>query len=125
MAAWHSKASYLLDIYQESDPLMAHLMAAVYLYATRLNYVSPDLEWLANAYVAEMKMKIEMQGDSTSWTPETKATLEAEIRHAFFDNKAKADTLLGKGVVRPLFDPDKVRSVESPSDRQGSDVRLM
>jgi hypothetical protein len=125
MAAWHSKASYLLDIYQESDPLVAHLMAAVYLYATRLNYVSPDLEWLANAYVAEMKMKIEMQGDSTSWTPETKATLEAEIRHAFFDNKAKADTLLGKGVVRPLFDLDKVRSVESPSHRQGSDLLLM
>lgn len=90
---------------------MAHLLAAVYLYATRLNYVSPDLEWLANAYVAEMKMKIEMKRDSTTWTPETRATLEAEMRHAFFDSKAKADTLLGKGVVRPLFDPDKIRSV--------------
>jgi hypothetical protein len=109
MAAWHSKASYLLDLYQESDPHISHLMAAVYLYATRLNYVSPDLEWLANAYIAEMKMKIEMQGDSTTWTPETRASLEAEIRHAFFDNKAKADTLLRKGVVRPLFDPDKVK----------------
>lgn len=84
-------------------------MAAVYLYATRLNYVSPDLEWLANAYVAKMKMKIELQGNSTFWTSETRAKLEAEIRHAFFDSKAKADTLLGKGVVRPLFDPDKVR----------------
>jgi hypothetical protein len=112
MAAWHSKASYLLDMYQKSDPLVSHLMAAVYLYATRLNYVFSDLEWLANAYVAELKMKIEIHGDSTSWTPETKATLEAEIRHAFFDNKAKADTLLGKGVVRPLFDPDKVRAVQ-------------
>jgi hypothetical protein len=111
MAAWSSKASYLLDIYQESDPYVAHLMAAVYLYATRLNYVSPDLEWLTNAYVAEMKMKIETRGDSTTWTPETKAGLEAEIRHAYFDNKSKADTLLGKGVVRPLFDPEKTRSV--------------
>lgn len=109
MAAWYSKASYLLDLYQKSDPHISHLMAAVYLYATCLNYVSPDLEWLANAYVAEMKMKIELQGDSTTWTPETRASLEAEIRHAFFDNKAKADTLLGKGVVRPLFDPDKVK----------------
>jgi hypothetical protein len=113
LAAWYSKASYLMDLYQESDPYVSHLMAAVYLYATRLNYVSPDLEWLANAYVAEMKMKIEMKGDSTTWTPETRATLEAEMRHAFFDNKAKADTLLGKGVVRPLFDPDKIRSVYS------------
>jgi hypothetical protein len=109
MVAWYSKASYLLDIYEESDPYVAHLMAAVYLYATRLNYVSPDLEWLANAYVADMKMKIERHGDNTTWTPETRATLEAELRHAFFDSKAKADTLLGKGVVRPLFNPDKVK----------------
>jgi hypothetical protein len=71
MAAWYSKASYLLDIYQESDPSVAHLFAAVYLYATRLNYVSPDVEWLANAFVAEMKMKIGMWRDSTTWTPET------------------------------------------------------
>lgn len=109
LAAWYSKATYLLEIYQGTDPHVAHLLAAVYLYATRLNYVSPDLEWLANAYVAEMKMKIEQQGDSTTWTPETRATLEAELRHAYFDNKAKADTLLGKGVVRPLFDPDKIK----------------
>jgi hypothetical protein len=109
VAAWSSKATYLLDIYQETDPAVSHLMAAVFLYATRLNYVSPDPKWLANAYVAEMKMKIEQRGDSTTWTPETSASLEAEIRHAYFDNKAKADTLLGKGVVRPLFDPDKPR----------------
>jgi hypothetical protein len=69
MAAWYSKATYLLEIYQETDPAVSHLLAAVYLYATRLNYVSPDLEWLANAYIAEMKMKIEMRGDSTTWTP--------------------------------------------------------
>jgi hypothetical protein len=105
----YTKATYLLDIYQKPDTQVAHLMAAVYFYATRLNYVFPDLEWLANAFVAEMKMKIEQPGDSTTWTPETRATLEAEIRHAFFENKAKADTLLGKGVVRPLFDPDKPR----------------
>jgi hypothetical protein len=43
---------------------------------------------------------------------DARASLEAELRHAFFDTKAKADTLLGKGVVRPLFDPDKVRSVK-------------
>jgi hypothetical protein len=109
LAAWHSKATYLLDLYQETDPYVSHLMAAVYLYATRLNYVSPDLEWLANAYVAEMKMKIELRWDSTTWTPETRANLEAEMRHAFFDSKSKADTLLGKGVVRPLFDPDKIK----------------
>jgi hypothetical protein len=107
LTAWYTKASYLLDMYQESDAQVAHLLAAVYLYATRLNYVSPDLEWLANAFVAEMKMKIRQKGDSTTWTPETRATLEAEIRHAFFESKAKADTLLGKGVVRPLYDPDK------------------
>jgi hypothetical protein len=112
MAAWSSKATYLLEIYQETDPAVAHLLAAVYLYATRINYVSPDLEWLSNAYVTEMKMKIEQRGDSTTWTAETKASLEAEMRHAFFDNKAKADTLLGKGVVRPLFDPDKIRWVK-------------
>jgi hypothetical protein len=112
LAAWYFKASYLLEIYQETDPAVAHLLAAVYLYATRLNYVSPDLEWLANVYIAEMKMKIEQRGDSTTWTPETRASLEAEIRHAFFDNKAKADTLLGKGAVRPLFDPDKIRLVK-------------
>jgi hypothetical protein len=109
LAAWYSKATYLLDLYQETDPYVSHLMAAVYLYATRLNYVSPDLEWLANAYIAEMKMKIEIQGDSTTWTPETRAKLEAEMRHAYFDSKSKADTLLGKGVVRPLFDPDKIK----------------
>jgi hypothetical protein len=44
MAAWYSKATYLLDIYQETDPFVSHLMAAVYLYATCLNYVLPDLE---------------------------------------------------------------------------------
>jgi hypothetical protein len=93
---------------------MAHLLAAVYFYATRLNYVSPDPEWLANAFVAEMKMKIEQKGDSTSWTPETRASLEAEIRHLFFESKAKADTLLGKGVVRPLYDSHKPRSVNLP-----------
>jgi hypothetical protein len=114
MAAGAFKASYLLDIYQESDPHVAHLYSAVYLYATRLNYVSPDLEWLANAYVAEMKMKIESRADSTTWTPKTRASLEAEMRHAFFDSKAKADTLLKKGVIRPLFDPDKIRSVHFP-----------
>jgi hypothetical protein len=108
LVAWYSKASYLLEIYQEPDTQVAHLLAAVFFYATRINYVSPDLEWLANAYVAEMKMKIEEKGDSTKWTPETSASLEAEIRHAY---KAKADTLLGKGVVRPLFDPDKPRLV--------------
>ena len=107
LTAWMTKATYLFDIYQESDSQVAHLMSAVYLYATRLNYVSPDLEWLANAFVAERKMKIEQAGDSTTWTAETRATLEAEIRHAFFESKAKADTLLGKGVVRPLYDPDK------------------
>jgi hypothetical protein len=112
MAAWSSKATYLLEIYQETDPAVAHLLAAVYLYATRINYVSPDLEWLSNAYVAEMKMKIEQRGNSNTWTAETKASLEAEMRHAFFDNKAKADTLLGKGVVRPLFDPDKISWVK-------------
>jgi hypothetical protein len=123
MPAWYSKAIYLLEIYQETDPHVAHLMAAIHLYATRLNYVSPDLEWLANAYVAEMKMKVEQKGDSTTWTPETRAALEAEMRHAFFDNKAKADTLLGKGVVRPLFDPDKIRSANlSSSGRTGKNV---
>lgn len=109
LAAWHTKATYLLDMYQEADAQVAHLMSAVYLYATWLNYVSPDLEWLANAFVAKMKMKIEQRGDSTTWTLETRASLEAEIRHAFFESKAKADTLLGKGVVRPLYDPDKPR----------------
>jgi hypothetical protein len=44
LAAWYSKATYLLELYQESDPHISHLMAALYLYATRLNYVSPDLE---------------------------------------------------------------------------------
>ncbi|GAQ85469.1 reverse transcriptase [Klebsormidium nitens] len=107
MAAWYTKASYLFDIYQEPDSQVAHLLAAVYFYATRLNYVSPDLEWLANAFVAERKMKLEQAGDSTTWTPETRASLEAEIRHAFFNSKAKADTMVGKGTVRPLFDPDK------------------
>jgi hypothetical protein len=125
MAAWYSKASYLLDIYEESNPYVSHLLAAVYLYATRINYVSPDLEWLANAYMAEMKMKIEMKGDSTSWTPETRASLEAEMRHAYFDSKAKADTLLGKGVVRPLFDPDKIRLVKtSPSFVRSVEISL-
>ncbi|GAQ83241.1 hypothetical protein KFL_001400240 [Klebsormidium nitens] len=114
LPAWSTKAAYLFDIYQESDSQVAHLLSAVYLYATRLNYVSPDLEWLANAFVAERKMKIEQAGDSTTWSAETRATLEAEIRHAFFESKAKADTLLGKGVVRPLFDPDKPPRFQSP-----------
>jgi hypothetical protein len=109
MAAWYSKATYLLDLYQETDPHVSHMLAAVYLYATCLNYVSPDLEWLANAYVAEMKMKNAQQGGCSTWTPEPRAKLEVEMRHAFFDSKSKADTLLGKGVVRTLFDPDKIK----------------
>lgn len=43
-----------MAIYREGDRQKAHLKAGVFFLATRLNFVSPDLEYLSDAYIAEM-----------------------------------------------------------------------
>jgi hypothetical protein len=101
--AWWSKAAYLFDIYKEPDPKAAHLMAAVYFYASRINFVSLDLEWMANAFIAEMKTLIEAQGDSANWKPDIIHNLEREIKKSFFEYRARAQKQVGEGHARPLI----------------------
>jgi hypothetical protein len=50
-----SKAKYLMAVYREGNKQKAHLKAGIFFLATRLNFVSPDLEYLVEAYVAEMQ----------------------------------------------------------------------
>jgi hypothetical protein len=47
--AWRSKAKYLMNIYREGDRQKVHLKAGVFFLATRLNFVSADLEYLSDA----------------------------------------------------------------------------
>jgi hypothetical protein len=90
--AWRSKARYLMAIYREGDRQKAHLKAGVFFLATRLNFVSPDLEYMADAYVAEMNAAMQRTGPSGSWTLATVTNLEDLAREKYFDYRAKADS---------------------------------
>lgn len=105
--AWHSKAKYLMNIYREGDRQKAHLMAGVYFLATRLNFVSPDLEYLSDAYIAEMMSAMQKAGPLGSWTMATVSGLEDLAREKYFDFRAKAETAVSKGNARPMHDPSQ------------------
>jgi hypothetical protein len=65
-----------MAIYREGDRRKAHLKAAIYFLATRLNFVSADLEYLSEAYVAEMIAAMQRAGSPTTWTMATISGLE-------------------------------------------------
>lgn len=100
--AWFTKAEQLFELYKEPDPKAAHLMAAVFFYATQINFVSLDLEYLADGYVSAMKMAIEEAGDSGKWTAETIRDLEKQIKKEFEDYRKEAQTQVGEGNAIPL-----------------------
>jgi hypothetical protein len=105
--AWRSKAKYLMAIYREGDRQKAHLKAAIFFLATRLNFVSADLEYLSDAYIAEMNAAMQRAGPPTSWTMTTVSNLEDLAREKYFDYCSKADTAVSKGHARPMFDPSQ------------------
>jgi hypothetical protein len=105
--AWRSKAKYLMAIYREGDRQKAHLKAGVYFLATRLNFVSADLEYLADAYIAEMSAAMQRAGAPATWTMTTVSHLEDLAREKYFDYRAKADSAVSKGHARPMFDPSQ------------------
>lgn len=111
--AWYPKAEQLFELYKEPDWKAAHLMAAVFFYSTRINFVSLDLEYLAKSFIAEMRTLIEEAGDSTGWKPETVRSLEAKVKKAYEEHRKEAQTQLGKGHVRPMV----IRGVTSPGAR--------
>jgi hypothetical protein len=105
--AWRSKAKYLMAIYREGDRQKAHLKAGVYFLATRLNFVWPDPEYLADAYIAQMSVAMQRAGPPASWTMSTVASLEDQAREKYFDYRAKADSAVSKGHARPMHDPSQ------------------
>ncbi|GAQ86253.1 hypothetical protein KFL_002790025 [Klebsormidium nitens] len=99
--SWHSKAKQLFESYKELDPKVAHLMAAVYFYATQLDFVSLDLEYMADGFVTDMKLAIEEAGDSSSWTAETVRLLEKKIKKDFEEYRKEAQGQIGEGNASP------------------------
>lgn len=102
--AWRSKAKYLMAIYREGDRQKAHLKAGVFFLATRLNFVSPDLEYLSDAYIAEMNAAMQRAGPPASWNMTTVSGLEDLAREKYFDYRSKADAMVSKGHARPMYD---------------------
>jgi hypothetical protein len=103
--AWRSKAKYLMSIYREGNRQKAHLKAGIFFLATRFNFMLPDLEYLADAYIAEMSSAMQRAGSPASWTMATVSGLEDLAREKYFDYRAKADTAVSKGRARPMYDP--------------------
>jgi hypothetical protein len=110
---WYPKAEQLFELYKEPDSKAAHLMAAVFFYSTRINFLSLDLEYLAENYIAEMRTLIEEAGDSAGWSLETIHSLEAKVKRAYEEHCKEAQTQLGKGYVRPMT----IRGVTLPGAR--------
>jgi hypothetical protein len=48
--ALYPKAEQLFELCKEANSKAAHLMAAVFFYATRLNFVSLELDYMAEAF---------------------------------------------------------------------------
>lgn len=109
--ARYPKAEQLFQLYKEpDDPKVAHLLAAVFFYATRIDFVALDLEYLANGFIVEMRMLIDEAGDNAGWKPETVLALETKVKKAYKEHKKETQTQLGKGHVRPMM----VRGVTLP-----------
>ncbi|GAQ91774.1 hypothetical protein KFL_008500030 [Klebsormidium nitens] len=99
--AWHTKLEQMFEIYKEPDPKVAHLMAAVYFYANQINFVSLDLEYLADGFVSDMKLALEEAGDSSGWSAETVRNLEKKIKKAYEEHRKEAAEQVGEGHARP------------------------
>ncbi|GAQ82637.1 putative Reverse transcriptase [Klebsormidium nitens] len=99
--AWHTKLEQLFEIYKEPDPKVAHLMAAVYFYANQINFVSLDLEYLADGFVSDMKLALEEAGDSSAWSAETVRDLEKKIKKTYEEYRKEAAEQVGEGHARP------------------------
>jgi hypothetical protein len=99
---WITKAGYLMAVYKEGDPKASHLLSGVHFYATAIHFLSPDLEWLANQYISEMKAKIEAAGpDSSSWGDMVELDLENQIRQQYHIYKSKGLHAISKKDARP------------------------
>jgi hypothetical protein len=107
--AWRSTAKYLMDIYREGDPKVAHLKAGILFLAMRINFVSADLEYLTNAYISEMFTAISRKGQSTTWSMGTVSELEDMAREKYAVYRAKADEQVFKGHAKPMYDPSQAR----------------
>lgn len=103
----------MFELYKDPDSRAAHLMAAVFFYSTRINFLSLDLEYLAKNYIAEMRTLIEEAGDSAGWKPETLQSLEARVKKAYEEHRKEGQILLGKGYVRPMM----IQGVTNPGAR--------
>jgi hypothetical protein len=79
----------------------------VFFLATRLNFVSPDLEYLADAYIAEMNLTMQRAGPPGTWNMATVSGLKDLAREKYFDYRAKVDTAVSKGHARPMHDPSQ------------------
>jgi hypothetical protein len=108
--AWRSKAKYLMNIYREGDAKVAHVKAGVLFLATRINFVSADLEYLTNAYISEMFVaKVARKGPSSTWKMTTDAELDNLAREKYADFRARADEQVFKGHAKPMYDPSQSR----------------
>jgi hypothetical protein len=107
--AWRSKAKYLMDIYREGDPKVAHLKAGVLFLATRIIFVSADLEYLTNAYISEMFTTIARKGPSTFWSMSIVAEMEDMAREKYAVYRARADEQVFKKHAKPMYDPSQNR----------------
>jgi hypothetical protein len=99
--AWRSKAKYLMAVYRKGDEQKAHLKAAIFFLATRLNFVSADLEYLAEAYIAEMNAAMQRAGSPASWTLSTVTGLEDLAREKYFDSRARLIQQCRRGMQGP------------------------
>jgi hypothetical protein len=99
---WITKANYLMTVYKEGDAKASHLQSAIYFYATGIHFLSPDLEWLANQFISEMKAKVEAAGpDSSSWEDNVELDLENQIRQAYYLYKSRGLHTISKKDARP------------------------
>jgi hypothetical protein len=75
--------------------------------ATRLDFVSRDLEYLSDAYIAEMNAAMQRAGNPASWNMTTNSGLEDLAREKYFEYRSKADTAVSKGHARPIYNPSQ------------------
>jgi hypothetical protein len=83
--AWRSKAKYLMAIYREGDRQKAHLKAGVFFLATRLNFVSADLEYLSDAYIAQINSGMQRARPPRTWNMATVSGLEDLAREKYYE----------------------------------------
>lgn len=107
--AWRSKAKYLMDIYREGDPKVAHVKAGVLFLATRINFVLADLEYLTNAYISELFGAIAKKGPSSAWNMSTVSELEDLAREKYAVFRSRAEEQVFKGHAKPMYDPSQNR----------------